>query len=628
MGYVMCGIAGILTKGGVLYDDLKRMSDSIKHRGPDGEGLWINGNTTAGLAHRRLSIIDLSDAGSQPMFSLDKRYTIIFNGEIYNYLELRDTLIKEGFFFHSDSDTEVLLNLYIQKGANCLNELDGMFAFAIWDEKEQKLFCARDRFGEKPFYFHFVPGKIFLFASELKAIHAYGIHLNFHPHRIGWYLNDKYALSNPLKQDETFYKEIFKLESGYSLTINKDLQLRKDKYWDINIHQIDYSISLPEAEEQFKYLFRQSVQRRLRSDVPIGTSLSGGLDSSSVVCIIAELLKEKGGSQKTFSARFKNYDKDEGGYIEEVLKGRSIDAFYTWPEVEDFLPEFSEFIYHQEEPVGSANQFSQWEVMKLARRNNVTVLLDGQGADEVITGYSHYFDTFFAELSQHYPERLKEEVSAYINHFNPDYIFNGNRAKRKIHLKSRTKSLVYPIYEKAIKPFLSERRNLTGLLDPDYNALSLREGKYHYFDYQEGLNKCLYHDAKYGKMEVLLRYGDKNSMAHSREVRLPFLNHQLVEFVFSLPPWFKIHKGWSKYILRESLKDVLPSKIAWRKDKIGYETPQERWMKAKGFEDILNDSIVTLERAGMLNRSRNSNEIKGREWQIINVAGLINTFNI
>src|SRR5918993_578668 len=217
MEYVMCGIAGIVAKGGVELQSLKKMSDSISHRGPDGEGQWINENRTAGLAHRRLSIIDLSSAGSQPMFSADDKYAIIFNGEIYNYLELKEALIKEGVSFFSHSDTEVLLNLYIHKGANCLDEVDGMFAFAIWDENKKQLFCARDRFGEKPFYYHYLPGKHFIFSSEIKAIHAYGVELSFHPHRIGWDLNDKYALSNPEKQEETFYQEISKLEAGHQM---------------------------------------------------------------------------------------------------------------------------------------------------------------------------------------------------------------------------------------------------------------------------------------------------------------------------------------------------------------------------------------------------------------------------
>lgn len=623
----MCGIAGVFNSRGQLNPhDLKRMTDAIAHRGPDGEGHWMNAESTIGLGHRRLAIIDLSDAGSQPMTSLGGRYTIVFNGEIYNYVELKEELIKKGYSFHSHSDTEVLLNLFIEKGDRCLSYLDGMFAFAIWDNVEKKLFCARDRFGEKPFYYHFIPGKLFVFASEIKAIKAYGVPLSFHPHRIGWYLNDIYALSNPLKQEETFYRQVQKLEAGYSLTIDSELTLRKKKYWDIDINHIDLSISFNEAKEHFKHLFHQSVQLRLRSDVPIGTSLSGGLDSSSVVCVISEMLRSSGGTQKTFSARFKNYDKDEGKFIEEVIRGKQLQAFYTWPEADHLLNQFEQFMYHQEEPVGTANQFSQWEVMKLARQEQVTVLLDGQGADEIVTGYSHYFDTYFHELHTFYPDRFDKELHAYIENINPGYEFVLYKQKEAKTLSSRTKSLIYPLYKKIVKPVLPIKKNYSGLMDPDYGLEANRHGDYFYFDYTKGLNRGLYNDAKNGKLEDLLRYGDKNSMAHSREVRLPFLSHKLAEFVFSLPPWFKIHDGWSKYILRESMKELLPEKIAWRKDKIGYQTPQERWLIKDRIKERLQESVKVLEEAGILNKKRKEAELVNREWQILNIASHLKQF--
>ena len=623
----MCGIAGIISsQGNINVTDIRPMTDAIQHRGPDGEGIFINNDGNVGLGHRRLSIIDLSNAGAQPMASKDNRYNIIFNGEIYNYIELKEIQLKKGYQFSSHSDTEVLLSLFIEKGEECLNDLDGMFAFAIWDDVKKKLFCARDRFGEKPFYYHYVAGKHFVFASEIKALKAYGIKMEFHPHRLGWYLNDKYALSNPQFQDETFFKNISKLEAGFCLAIDKNITLTKKKYWDIDIDKIDLSISLEQAKEQFSYLFKQSVKRRLRSDVSIGTSLSGGLDSSSVVCIIADILNGSGASQKTFSARFANYSLDEGGFIEEVIKGKQLEAFYTWPGGNDLLSEFEKFIYHQEEPVGSANQFSQWQVMKLAKNENVVVLLDGQGADEIVTGYSHYFDIYFKELYHNYPHLFQEELKAYVQNINPQYQFEfHNRSK---NLADKTKELVYPFYSRMIKPMMPVRKNHFGLLDPDYGSEANKFGGYKYFNYSEGLNSGLYHDAKNGKLEVLLRYGDKNSMAHGREVRLPFLSHPLTEFIFSLPPWFKIHNGWSKFILRESMKEILPEKITWRKDKIGYQTPQERWLVKDKFQEMINESITLLENKGIVNRLRKKEEIQNREWQLLNIATLINTYHL
>jgi asparagine synthase (glutamine-hydrolysing) len=264
--------------------------------------------------------------------------------------------------------------------------------------------------------------------------------------------------------------------------------------------------------------------------------------------------------------------------------------------------------------------------MKLAKRENVTVLLDGQGADEVITGYSHYFDIYFNELYKNYPDRFQEELVAYVKNINPQYQFELNAPASK-NIKSKTKELVYPIYSKLVKPFMPVRKNHDGLLDPDYGYQAFKNGGHQYYNYDSGLNNGLYHDAKMGKMEVLLRYGDKNSMAHSREVRLPFLNHELAEFIFSLPPWFKIHQGWSKFILRESLKDILPEKIAWRKDKIGYQTPQERWLVKDKFQDLIKDSVEILENANILNRKKKES-IAGKEWQILNTAGIIKTFKL
>lgn len=624
----MCGIAGIISRNGVEIGEVQRMTQVIQHRGPDGEGHWINKTGNVALGHRRLSIIDLSNAGSQPMFTEDNRYGIIFNGEIYNYLELKQSLVKKGYHFHSNSDTEVLLNLYADKGIDCLSELDGMFAFCIWDEFEKKLFCARDRFGEKPFYYHYVPGRHFVFASEIKAIKAYGIPLEFHPHRIAWYFNDKYALSNIDEQDETFYKNIYKLEAGFCLTVDKDLHLLKSKYWDINLDAVNLSITLEEAKEQFSYLFHQSVGRRLRSDVPVGTSLSGGLDSSSVVCVIAELLRNAGATQKTFSARFKNYEKDEGVFIEEVIKGKQLQAYYTWPEADDLFTEFEQFMYHQEEPVGSANQFSQWEVMKLAKKENVTVLLDGQGADEVITGYQHYFDIYFRELNSLYPKSFLAELEAYKQNINPKYELVLQHENEKQTLAAKAKGFVYPVYSNVLKPFRAKQKNGNGLLNADYTRIVMKHKAYRYIDFNKGLNNALYYDAKEGKMEVLLRYGDKNSMAHSREVRLPFLSHELAEFVFSLPPWFKIHNGWSKFILREAMQNILPEKIAWRKDKIGYETPQDKWLIKTRFQEMMHESIKILEDANILNPQKSDTQTLNREWQILNIAGLIKQFSI
>ncbi len=620
----MCGIAGIFNKTEkVKITELKKMTDSLIHRGPDGEGHWVDNNI--GIGHRRLSIIDLSENASQPMHSFNNKYVIVLNGEIYNYIELKEQLIKQGYKFKSESDTEVLLNLYIEKGVDCLNDIDGMFAFAIFNKKEKTLFCARDRFGEKPFYYYYIPGKTFVFGSEIKVFKQLNISLSLLPHRIAWYFNDKYALLNTVNKEETFYEKIKSLESGHYLLIDNDIKIIKKKYWDIDLKKLNRTLNFSDATLQFYTLLYNSVSKTLRSDVPVGSSLSGGLDSSSIVCIISDILKKTNQEQKTFSARFENFSKDEGKYIKEVANNRNIKDYHVWPNQNNLLDELNKFITHQEEPVGTANQFSQWMVMKLAKENNVTVLLDGQGADEIITGYAHYYDAYFNELYLSSSSLFNKELDEYIKNFNPEYVFTPKYNSNKTLLKFNIKKSLAQIYRNYIKHYWKIKQ-YNGILNAEFAEHAFNSGGYPYYDYNEGLNKALYYDAKMGKMEVLLRYGDKNSMAHSREVRLPFLDKTFVEFVFALPSSFKINNGWSKFILRTAMKELLPEKITWRKDKIGYATPQDRWLKNKKMETIVQDSLNTLKKHRVLNSKVQIENIADKKWQIINIATLIDSF--
>ena len=340
----MCGIAGIISLNQSAIDAsvLKKMTDAIKHRGPDGEGLWLNKNETTALGHRRLSIIDLSDRASQPMH-FNNRYTITFNGEIYNYIEIKTLLIKQGYSFLSDSDTEVLLALYDLKKEKCLEDLDGMFAFVIWDEQEQQLFCARDRFGEKPFYFHYEKTQRFLFASEMKALWAAGIKREINDNLLFNYLAAG-VIHNSTSPSETFFNGITKLEAGHFLTLDRNGTLNQKRYWDINYN---YSIAITEsdASEQFRSLMLQSVMRRLRADVPVGSSLSGGLDSSLIVCLIDQLNADKRIIQNTFSARFKDYDRDEGRYMQLVINQTNVNPHFVYPDENKFLSHFDAMLH-------------------------------------------------------------------------------------------------------------------------------------------------------------------------------------------------------------------------------------------------------------------------------------------
>jgi asparagine synthase (glutamine-hydrolysing) len=584
----MCGIAGVYTlKAPVQLEQLKTMTDVLKHRGPDGEGQWISENKLVGLGHRRLSIIDLSDLGKQPMQYMN-RYTLTFNGEIYNYLELKQQLLQKGYQFHSKTDTEVLLALYDLKKEKCLQELDGMFAFAIWDEQEQTLFCARDRFGEKPFFYYHEPGKQFVFASEIKALLAYGIQKKINNGMLYNYIADEW-IENPYDKSQTFYEGIQKLEAAHFIIIKNNLAVKPVCYWTLNLeHKINCSFE--DAVLQFRELFERSVRTKLRSDVAVGSSLSGGLDSSTIVCLLDSFNLS---SQKTFSASFPGFEKDETKYMQSVVNKTKVIPHYTTPNVETLVNDLDEIFYHQEQPFSSASILAQWEVMKLAKQESTIVLLDGQGADEVLGGYTYYFRTFFQELYASDRANFHAEYQAYKkwggNHFEVDLKFKLQARFPGLY-NSYLNLRSGPVEHPDMHPdFYSHHKATTPA------PLTFKPSLSNHTNNTLRVN---------GMMEALLRYADRNSMAFSREVRLPFLNHQLVEFVYSLPSTYKIHNGWTKYLLRKSYEGLLPNEITWRKDKIGYAPPEKQWMSDVRAKQMLEESISFLSAEKILNKNK------------------------
>lgn len=556
----MCGIAGIYKFNHALVNtnELKQMTDAIIHRGPDGEGHWINSNRNIGFGHRRLSIIDLSEKGKQPMHYANGRYTITFNGEIYNYIELKKELISKGYQFVSDSDTEVLLALYDLKKETCLHDLDGMFAFAIWDEQEQILFCARDRFGEKPFHYYH-DGNQFVFASEIKQFWAIGLDKKIDEGKL---LNYVYTgeIEDQNQITETFYKQINKLDAAHFLIIRADHKLSTQRYWDIDLNTKPFVGSIEQAAEKFLELFTDSIRLRLRSDVPVGSSLSGGLDSSSIVMLI-DALKGKELKQNTFSARFKNFAKDEGEHIDAVVKAcKNVNVHYTWPDKDYFEQVFDKVTYHQDEPFGSASIIAQYAVMELAKNNHVTVLLDGQGADEYLAGYLSYYHSYLNQLFYSKPSLYLKEHNAYLKFHQQAYAYQSTQ-KQSLRMKLGR-----------------YRRLILGLELP----------------YHQNFKQSLKYSSTQIGLKELLRYADRNSMAHSREVRLPFLSHKLVEFVFSLPDEYKINNGWTKFVLRKAMNPILPASICWRVDKIGYEPPQKNWIQSEKFKVAIDQTAKEL----------------------------------
>ncbi|WP_343606950.1 asparagine synthase (glutamine-hydrolyzing) [Fluviicola sp.] len=542
----MCGISGIVSfaPSDELASGIKRMTYSIRHRGPDGEGHWISENGLTALGHRRLSIIDLSENARQPMHYLD-RYTITFNGEIYNYIELKQQLAEAGYAFQSDSDTEVLLALFDQKKEACLQELDGMFAFAIWDHVENSLFCARDRFGEKPFHYSFHNNR-FYFASEMKALWAAGVPKENNP-RLFEHFEKTGSAHHPENINEPFYNGILRLEHSHWMRIQADGTHEIQRYYDINWKKQDCTLSFEDACTEFNRLFQLSLTRRFRSDVPVGTSLSGGLDSSSIVCNMKQYAGQNNITPLTFSARFKDFKKDEGYFIEKVIEKTGFESHLTWPTGNEMVEDMETVCYHQEEPFGSASIYAQYRVQQLAKEHGVTVLIDGQGADEILAGYISYYPEYLESLFHTKPlfsvSRLREQYR-FIDYHTP-------HSKLK---KTAIKSLQF--YE------------LRGRMRKTNRPVRL--------------NEQLYNSTMRGPLQDLLRFADRNSMAHHREVRLPFLFHELVEFCFSLPDEYKLKLGWTKYIMRASFEHVLPAEICWRKEKVGFEPPQNNWLRDTG----------------------------------------------
>ncbi len=593
----MCGIAGIISANTfvVTKERLKKMTDALSHRGPDGQAQWINQSGNVGLGHTRLSILDLTPAANQPMHYLE-RYSIVYNGEIYNYIELREVLQRRGYYFHSKSDTEVILAAYDFWKEGCLQHFDGMFAFAILDKKEQIVFAARDRFGEKPFYY-FARDDQFLFASEMKAIWATGIQKETDEKMLLNYLALGYV-QNSNNKEQTFFKDIYSLPPGSFMQVNiKTLQYHTSNYWDIDKDAVQ-KISSSDAIEKCNELLTLSVSRRLRSDVAVGTSLSGGLDSSAILAIMSHFTSHI----KTFSAIFPGFEKDESKYIDAITEYLSakksfngqIQKHFVQPSALGLIKDFEKLCYHQEEPFQSSSIYAQFKVFELASQQQVKVLLDGQGADEILAGYNKYIHWYLQQLAAknkfvatYKEKRLLRKNSLPFKWGVMNYLAAYLPAHAVIQLEQNEymKTIRQPGISKEFVAAL-QGREWEGIRKPIITKL----------------NDILYFNTHTLGLEELLRFADRNSMAHGREVRLPFLNHQLVEFIFSLPANYKIHDGFTKWLLRKVMDKKMPDEIVWRKDKVGYEPPQKQWMHNETLQDYMHEAKRKLVTKGILQK--------------------------
>jgi len=594
------------------------MTDALAHRGPDGEGLWLNQNETVALGHRRLSILDLSEVAAQP-FHFHNRYTIIHNGEIYNYTELRNQLQQKGYSFRSQTDTEVIAAAYDCWKEKCLQYFDGMFAFAIWDEQEQQLFAARDRFGEKPFYYFFDNEQL-LFASELKALWAAGVHKSWNHTMLLSFLANGHT-QNAVDASLSFYKNVLSLPPAHYATYNvHNNELFVTSYWDLDKQSVQ-TISVADAVKKFNTLFAESIKRRMRSDVAVGTSLSGGLDSSNIVATSSQF-KTSTYTHHCFTASFPGFEKDELRYAKLVANQFGLQQHITTPTAEDFINDFEKLCYHQEQPFNSSSVYAQYKVMELAKQNNVTVLLDGQGADETLAGYTRYVHWYLQE-------QLAKCKFSFVN--SERKLFEQNKTPFKWGFSNYIAAWLPLVVTNQLEA--RERKQIL-----NHPHLSRQYAHAHYDKFYSlfkppvsKLNDILYFNTKQQGLGELLHYADRNSMAHGRELRLPFLSHQLVEFIFSLPSTLKMHEGFTKYILRKTMNGVLPNEIVWRKDKVGYEPPQKQWMENKPLQEMIMESRKKLVGEKILNTAvlqkpiqlKSAYEADNFDWRYLTTAILM-----
>lgn len=593
----MCGIAGIINKDSkseIQISALKKMADKIKHRGPDAEGFHVDQNV--GFAHRRLSIIDVSSAAHQPFF-YEEKYNLIFNGAIYNYIEIREELIKLGYKFKTQSDTEVLIASYDCWGEDCVNKFNGMWAFAILDKVKNIVFCSRDRFGIKPFYYY-SDEKKFIFSSEIKPI------LEIQPiNKVNTKVILQYLIINISDiSEETFFKKILKLPGSHNLIY--DLKTGKYsiyRYYDLKFKKEISRLNLDDSIKLFHNEFEKSIKLRLRSDVKIASALSGGLDSSYMVAMAKKNIENVDGKD-TFTAitvGSLNKEEDESSAAKIIASTLGVNHDIVIPSIEEFKDSLDDVIYSIEEPFGGPSIYMQKFLMKEARSLGTKVLLDGQGADEILLGYSRYAAAylrsnglmkkikFLRNVKSHYDISAIEAIKI--------YFYYTTFITRKIFLRNRAKFLK-KIYKDKLD--FSKIKDLTQSYK---NTFELHKNEIFWCQLPE-----------------LLKWEDKNAMQHGIESRLPFLDYNFVETCLSINNNFKIQDGWSKYLLRRNLENYLPNSITYNRRKIGFNAPmQEWWPKSMEILNTINESTIIRKLV-----KKDFKIIKDRdlEWRLYNIA--------
>ena len=620
----MCGISGIISRSKFDGKLVEAMCNSIKHRGPDDEGYIIlsdsdskiepyggsdtpkeayNSNTsykptqsitdadelltTLAFGHRRLSIIDLSPAGHLPMLDSTNRYWITYNGEIYNYLELREELQKEGHVFKTETDTEVILAAYSQWGIACQHKFIGMWAFAIYDTKEKNVFLSRDRFGIKPLYYWMPTEDTFCFGSEIKQ---FMVHPNWESILNGQRAYDFLLYSLSDHTDETLFKGVYQIPPGHyifekadSFTKDSSGRVKTNSWYTIDVKPSQ--LTFKEAVANFKKIFYQSIALHLRSDVPVGSALSGGLDSSSIVCIINELLAKQGikGMQNTFSSVAEDARYSEKIWVDEVIKVIDVKSNFIYPKGEDVFTLTDKILWHHDEPYQSQSAFLAYHVFERVAHEKVKVLLNGQGADEYLSAYGS-----FQSL------RLQNDIRNF-------RFIKINRELTVLGYSTISKSVFYLkniglMLPEKIKFFIAQQKTSYKRILNLIDTAKLGAKKEHPYLGRKSKTAVAIASKQLlnNPLQAYLHWEDRNSMAHSVEARVPFLDYRLVEFTLSLPIDYLDGPKMSKKLLVNAMKGVLPEVIRLRADKKGFISPEERWLKedyTSEYRELMKEAI-------------------------------------
>ena len=606
----MCGISVVVSYNLVKGSQIRKMTEVIQHRGPDGEGyllvcpdekiLTAGGNSTTeavweektpyqpihhinqledmsfriAMGHKRLAIVDLSAFGHLPMAYAQNRYWITFNGEIYNHVELRFELEAMGHTFYSQTDTEVILASYQEWGVECQQKFNGMWSFIIYDRQTDEIFLSRDRFGIKPLYYWFAPEGNFCVASEIKQFTTLsGWKAQINPQRVYDYLVYSYTDHT----DETMFLGVHQVPGGCYIKfgcndIKPSFEGKVSWVRWYTLEEKVYQGNFEDASLEFENLFKKAVNLQLRADVPIGSSLSGGIDSSAIVCQVANELKNKGTKDllKTFSSCASDLRYDEKKWIDIVIKHVSVDSHFVYPKLEDVFKVTPKLLWHQDEPYQSQSALLGFHVFELAKQNDIKVILNGQGADEYLGGYNQFTSAKFNKLINRleWIKVIKEvnksgQFTAYkITRIVQDFLLSKLPSSIKRNMANK-----FGIY-KQIKGLINSNVLKSVEMNPNESI-------------PEKLNSVKNiskHMLFYGTLPKYLRWEDRNSMAHSIEVRVPYLDHNLVEFCYNLPLEFLEHNGETKRVQRSGLKGILPKGILDRKDKMGFITPEEKWV--------------------------------------------------